>query len=137
DRRGSRGARAASAPRCRAPSGGAPMRQYVRPSFPTALVALAGALAGAGGVPAGPAAGPDGSGAERVFQGHTDGVIAVALSPDGKRALSGAVCYGPRDTVARLWATATGKEVQRLEGHTPGAYAVASAPHGRPGAPGH
>src|SRR5947208_1730773 len=29
----------------------------------------------------------------RRFEGHTDGVIATALTPDGKRALSGPVCY--------------------------------------------
>jgi hypothetical protein len=27
------------------------------------------------------------------FEGHTDGVMVVAFSPDGKRILSGGVCY--------------------------------------------
>src|SRR5262245_56648155 len=104
------------------------MRQNIPRAFSTALVVLASALAGAVGAPSRPgdsghpAARPAGSGPERVFRGHTDGVIAVALSPDGKRALLGAVCYGPRDTVARLWDTATGREVRRLEGHTDGVY---------------
>src|SRR5262249_5191436 len=30
------------------------------------------------------------------FEGHTDGVMVVAFSPDGKRILSGGVCYGDR-----------------------------------------
>src|SRR5213079_2420941 len=49
----------------------------------------------------------------RCFEGHTDGVIAVALSPNGKLALSGAVCYTSKDSAARLWDVATGKELRR------------------------
>jgi WD40 repeat protein len=66
----------------------------------------------------------------RRFLGHSDGVIAVALSPDGKRALSGAVCYTSKDSAARLWDVATGKEVRRFEGHSGGVYCVAFSPDG-------
>jgi RNA polymerase sigma factor (sigma-70 family) len=59
------------------------------------------------------------------FEGHTDGVMVVAFSPDGKRALSGGVCYGDRDPTARLWDVTTGKELQKLEGHTEGVYSLA------------
>jgi WD40 repeat protein len=67
----------------------------------------------------------------RRFQGHGDGVIAVALSPDGKLALSGPVCYTSKDSAARLWEVQTGKEVRRLEGHTGGVYCVAFSPDGK------
>jgi RNA polymerase sigma factor (sigma-70 family) len=65
------------------------------------------------------------------FEGHTDGVMVVAFSPDGKRALSGGVCYGDRDPTVRLWDVATGKELLRLEGHTGGVYSLAFLPGGK------
>jgi WD40 repeat protein len=64
----------------------------------------------------------------RAFSGHNDGVVAVALSPDGKLALSGPVCYTSKDSAARLWDIATGKQLRRLEAHTAGVYAVAFSP---------
>jgi RNA polymerase sigma factor (sigma-70 family) len=65
------------------------------------------------------------------FEGHTDGVMVVAFSPDGKRVLSGGVCYGDRDPTVRLWDVATGKELLKLEGHTGGVYALAFLPGGQ------
>jgi RNA polymerase sigma factor (sigma-70 family) len=65
------------------------------------------------------------------FEGHTDGVMVVAFSPDGKRALSGGVCYGDRDPTVRLWDVATGKELLKLEGHTEGVYGLAFLPGGK------
>jgi RNA polymerase sigma factor (sigma-70 family) len=65
------------------------------------------------------------------FEGHTDGVMVVAFSPDGKRALSGGVCYGDRDPTVRLWDVATGKELLKLEGHTEGVYSLAFLPGGK------
>jgi RNA polymerase sigma factor (sigma-70 family) len=65
------------------------------------------------------------------FEGHTDGVMVVAFSPDGKRALSGGVCYGDRDPTLRLWDVTTGKELLKLEGHTEGVYSLAFLPGGQ------
>jgi WD40 repeat protein len=65
------------------------------------------------------------------FEGHTDGVMVVAFSPDGKRVLSGGVCDGDRDPTVRLWDVATGKELLTLEGHTEGVYSLAFLPGGK------
>jgi RNA polymerase sigma factor (sigma-70 family) len=69
--------------------------------------------------------------AVRRFEGHTDGVMVVAFSPDGKQALSGGVTYGEGDPTVRLWDVATGKELRRMEGHTAGVYGVAFLPDGK------
>src|SRR5262245_7550364 len=65
------------------------------------------------------------------FEGHTDGVMVVAFAPDGKRILSGGVCYGGGDPTVRLWDVVTGKELLKLEGHTVGVYSVAFLPGGK------
>jgi RNA polymerase sigma factor (sigma-70 family) len=69
--------------------------------------------------------------AVRRFEGHTDGVMVVAFSPDGKRVLSGGVCYGDRDPTVRLWDVSSGKELMKLEGHTEGVYSLAFLPGGK------
>jgi WD40 repeat protein len=48
----------------------------------------------------------------RRFTGHTGHVRSLAVSKDGKRALSGSM-----DGTARLWDVATGKELLRFVGH--------------------
>lgn len=48
----------------------------------------------------------------RSFDGHKDGVWAVAFSPDGKRALSASY-----DRSLRLWDVASGKELMQIVGH--------------------
>jgi RNA polymerase sigma factor (sigma-70 family) len=116
----------------------------IRGALALALVACAlaaGVTALAFGPPAEPrvesrADGPKPSGpleavAVSRFEGHTDGVMVVAFSPDGKRAISGGVCYGDRDPTVRLWDVATGKELLKLEGHTEGVYALAFLPGGK------
>jgi RNA polymerase sigma factor (sigma-70 family) len=65
------------------------------------------------------------------FEGHTDGVMVVAFSPDGKRVLSGGACYGAGDPTVRLWEAATGRELLKLEGHTVGVYSLAFLPGGK------
>src|SRR5947207_15883976 len=46
----------------------------------------------------------------RRFTGHAEGFIWFALSPDGKRMISG--CWGGQvDYVARVWEVGTGKEL--------------------------
>src|SRR5262245_3533750 len=52
--------------------------------------------------------------------------LAFAFSPDGKWLASAG-----RDGTARLWETATGKEVRRFGGHQGPARSVAFAPDGR------
>src|ERR1043166_6791260 len=59
----------------------------------------------------------------RVFAGHTEGVIGAALSPDGKRVLSGGV-----DKIVRLWDADSGKELRKMTGHTGAVYSVAFGP---------
>ncbi|GAA2096637.1 protein kinase domain-containing protein [Actinomadura alba] len=62
----------------------------------------------------------------RTFEGHTDTVSAVHLSPDGRWALSG----GPDRTV-RLWNVETGDCVRTFEGHTAEVLAVWVSDDGR------
>lgn len=62
----------------------------------------------------------------RQFSGHTDDVNAVALSSDGKRALSGGM-----DKTVRFWDVETGKEVRPLEGNEGEVRSVALAPNGQ------
>ena len=60
------------------------------------------------------------------FKGHEDLINSVALSGDGRFALTGA-----KDQTARIWDAATGQELHRLEGHTVSVEGVAFSPDGR------
>ncbi len=62
----------------------------------------------------------------RRFEGHGGQVFGVAVSPDGKLALSGCA-----DSVVRLWEVATGKELRRFEGHKGWAVGGAFLPDGK------
>src|SRR5207249_3594946 len=62
----------------------------------------------------------------RRFKGHTNWVIGVAISPDGRRALSGGF-----DATLRLWDLEAGKELHRFKGHTDQVLSVAFSPDGR------
>lgn len=64
-------------------------------------------------------------GTRRVYSGHESRVIAVAFSPDGTRAVSGA-----RDNTLILWDVATGDILQRLTGHEDWIWDVAFSPDG-------
>ena len=92
----------------------------MRPCLLTTLLAI-GAI-GLASVCAAPSAADDQSAAGvaaaakpqlMVQLGHADGVSSVAFSPDGKHILTGSP-----DHTARLWETASGKEIRRFEGHT-------------------
>lgn len=62
----------------------------------------------------------------RAFRGHTREVNCVALSADGRHAVSGA-----DDHTLRLWELATGECLRTFEGHESGVYSVAMSEDGR------
>jgi len=62
----------------------------------------------------------------RTLRGHTGSVNAVAITPDGRFALSGG-----QDKTLKLWEIATGQEIRTFTGHTHDVYSVAITPNGR------
>jgi WD40 repeat protein len=62
----------------------------------------------------------------RTLEGHTDIVLSVAFSPDGKLLASGS-----DDKTIKLWEVATGSLVRTLEGHTDNVCSVAFSPDGK------
>ena len=62
----------------------------------------------------------------RTLAGHSDGVHAVAFSPDGRWILSGSW-----DQTLKVWDAETGEEMLTLRGHTSGVCSAAFSPDGR------
>ncbi len=62
----------------------------------------------------------------RSLTGHSDWVYGVAITPDGKQAVSAS-----RDKTLKLWDLARGEEVATLTGHSHSVYAVAITPDGK------
>jgi hypothetical protein len=67
----------------------------------------------------------------RRFEGHGDLVQAMAISPDGRRLVTGS-----HDRTVRLWDVASGKEIYRFGGHTEMVTCVAFSADGRRAASG-
>jgi hypothetical protein len=62
----------------------------------------------------------------RTLAGHTDFVNGVALTPDGRLAVSAS-----SDRTLRVWNLATGQAIRTLEGHSKGVTCVVITPDGR------
>ncbi len=62
----------------------------------------------------------------RRFEGHTEPVPAMAISPDGRRLVTGSA-----DRTIRLWDVASGRELHQLKGHTDAVTCVAFSHDGR------
>jgi WD40 repeat protein/serine/threonine protein kinase len=62
----------------------------------------------------------------RTFEGHAGAVTSVALTADGRHALSGGT-----DKALKLWESATGQCLRTFQGHTDAITAVAVSPDGR------
>jgi WD40 repeat protein/energy-coupling factor transporter ATP-binding protein EcfA2 len=69
---------------------------------------------------------PPGGPLVRIQGGHTSSVLAVAVMPDGKRAISAS-----SDNTLRVWDIESGKKLQTLKGHTDAVDAVAVTPDGK------
>ena len=62
----------------------------------------------------------------QTLSGHSDSVLAVAFSPDGKQVASGSM-----DETIKLWDAATGEVQRTLSGHSDSVLAVAFSPDGK------
>ena len=69
---------------------------------------------------------PPGGPLIRTLEGYTGWVRAVAITADGRRAVSGS-----GDRTLRLWDLGTGQTLHTLQGHTDTVRAVAVTPDGR------
>ena len=77
-------------------------------------------------LPSFPSLDPPGGPLLRTLKGHTNWVNAVAVTPDGKRALSAS-----DDNTLKIWDLHSGTELRTLKGHTECVTAVAVTPDGK------
>jgi WD40 repeat protein len=68
----------------------------------------------------------DGGEVRKTLQGHEKEVYAVAFTPDGKQAVSGAA-----DQTVAVWDLESGQRLRSLTGHSDVVLAVAVSPNGR------
>jgi len=61
-----------------------------------------------------------------TLKGHSDWVLSVAFSPDGKRIVSGSY-----DKTLKIWDAVSGEELQTLKGHRDPVLSVAFSPDGK------
>ena len=60
-----------------------------------------------------------------ILKGHTREVVAVAMTPDGKKAVSGS-----KDNTCIVWDLLTGQQIYTLKGHNSGVNAIDITPDG-------
>ena len=73
-----------------------------------------------------PALHPPGTGLLRTLEGHSAGVTGVAMTPDGKRAVSASA-----DKTLKVWDLETGVALLTVEGHSGRVNGVAVTPDGK------
>jgi WD40 repeat protein len=69
---------------------------------------------------------PPGGSLILTMKGHTGWVMAVSVTPDGRRAISAS-----RDGTLKMWDMESGGEIHTLKGHTLGVIVVSVTPDGR------
>ena len=63
----------------------------------------------------------------RTLSGHSENVLSVAMSSDGRTLASG----GGYDKTIKIWNLATGQLIRTLSGHFENVWSVAISPDGR------
>ena len=66
-----------------------------------------------------------------TLKGHKERISAVAITPDGQRAVSAGHNYTNQDRSLRVWDLNTGMCQGFLQGHSDEAYAIVIAPNGK------
>jgi WD40 repeat protein len=69
---------------------------------------------------------PPGGPMLRTLRGHTEGIVTVAVTPDGQHVISGS-----RDKTVKVWEFISGREVYTLSGHEARVSSVSVTPDGK------